>query len=166
MCKINNLISKLELAPHIEGGYYKEDYRSPHTVSDSIIGKQGKEKRNLATTCYYLLTHKDRNIFHRVKSEEIWIFLGGGTIELYEICEETKTLSKTSLGSDILNGELLKYNIKANTWFGALPKKGISFSLISCIVCPGFDFKDWERGNRDYLTSICPSAKNLIQSLT
>jgi len=76
----SKLIQELNLQPHPEGGYYKETYRGePRIKLDN-----GKE-RNSSTAIYYMLTNEDKSHFHKVLSDEIWLFHQGETIIIYEI---------------------------------------------------------------------------------
>jgi predicted cupin superfamily sugar epimerase len=62
---------------------------------------------------------------------------------------------ETLLGQDILNGERVQYLVKGNTWFGCYPQAGTTFSFVGCTVSPGFEFRDFELGNRCCTISGC-----------
>lgn len=156
------IISKYELQPHIEGGYFKEDFKS-----DIIIPKEftNNTKRSLATTCYYLLTHADRSIFHKLTSDEIWNFYCGGPIDIFEI-DAQGVLKKTTLGADMAEGQKFKHLVKRNTWFGALPQPQTLYTFLGCCVFPGFEFDDWEKGNPVFLKQLSPDSTEIIDLLT
>ncbi len=46
-------ISKLELQPHPEGGFYKQTYRSNDEISDKEVSSQFDDKRFLYTSIYF-----------------------------------------------------------------------------------------------------------------
>mmetsp|Transcript_6155 Transcript_6155/g.7963 ORF Transcript_6155/g.7963 Transcript_6155/m.7963 type:complete len:94 (+) Transcript_6155:302-583(+) len=76
----------------------------------------------------------------------------------------------TVLGNDILNEDTLsqqvQYVVKANTWFGAFPNEGSSYSFVGCTVAPGFKFRDFEIGSRAALLSEFPHDHEIIIKLT
>lgn len=157
--EVEELIKLYDLQPHIEGGYFREDFKSEQTLSTP----QGT--RSFLTTCYYLLTEGSRSIFHKLTSDEIWNFCLGGPVDLYEI-DETGRLTVTTMSQDIRKGHTFKHLVKCNTWFGAVPQKGTDFAFFACYVYPGFEFTDWEQGDPEILKALCPSASDIIDRLT
>lgn len=153
------LIKTLNLIPHPEGGYYSETYRA-----NEIILNSEKKKRNLLTTIYYLLKDNDKSMFHRIKSDEMWFFHQGKPLEIvYIIKGEVKTII---LGNEIKRGEVPQLLIPANTWFGAKIKDETGYSLVSCIVSPGFDFEDFELAKREDLIKEYSELKETIELFT
>lgn len=136
---IEKLISKLQLEAHPEGGYYKEIYRNERSFNPE--GFDGE--RSLGTSIYFLLIENQSSALHRIKSDEIWYYHLGGTLEIIEQ-DDSGTETRTRLGCDLENGDQLQYVVKAGKWFGAQPLKGSGFCLVGCQVSPGFDFKDFE----------------------
>ena len=155
---MNNLspqevIATLNLAPHPEGGFYKETYRSTGTIGENSLPDNMVGYRTYGTSIHYLLRSTDFSAFHRIKSDEIWNFNAGDALEIFEIDSEGKLIS-TILGSDIKNGEVLTHVVVANRWFAARPlASGINkgYSLVTCIVAPGFDPQDFEMANASIL---------------
>lgn len=154
-----NLIQKLELQPHPEGGWYRETYRSAETMTN----KNG-EKRNVCTAIYFLLEGNDKSHFHRIQSDETWFFHCGEALEILMI--EGSNLRKVLLGNDILKGEMPQVTVPAQTWFAASIKTEAGFSLVSCTVAPGFDFADFELGKRETLLIQFPGLGEVITSFT
>jgi predicted cupin superfamily sugar epimerase len=72
-----NIIDKLKLIRHPEGGFYKETYRSDH-----VIVNDKNEDRNFSTAIYYLLEMKTDLVFHRIQSDELWFFHLGEPLEI------------------------------------------------------------------------------------
>lgn len=160
---VEEIIAKLDLQPHIEGGYFREDFKSDIMLPGDLLDKEGN--RSIITTCYYLLSQGQKSIFHKMTSEEIWYFCSGGPIELFEISEEG-VLKKTVLGPEISKGQHPKVHIHKNTWFAASPCKKTEYALMSCVVFPGFEFVDWEQGDPVYLKKISPDSADIIDLLT
>ena len=132
-------IQHLQLIPHPEGGYYKEIYRSQLEIS--VEGFD--DLRSISTSIYFLLEKGQESALHRIKSDEIWFFQDGDSIEIFELDEHNAEVI-TLLGKNIIRGEVLQYVVKAGRWFGSRLKPDSSFCLVACQVSPGFDFRDFE----------------------
>jgi predicted cupin superfamily sugar epimerase len=143
-------IKELNLLPHPEGGFYRETYRSP----EEIIAPGFEGKRNVSTAIYFLLEEKNKSHFHRIKSDELWFFHEGETLEI--LCLSKKGMTSVLLGKNIRKGEKLQVLISAGTWFGARIKNETGYSLVSCTVAPGFDFKDFEMATHEILKKEFP----------
>ena len=143
------IVKQLDMSTHPEGGFFKETYRALGTIGENSLPDNMVGYRRYATSIHYLLRSKDFSAFHRIKSDEIWHFHAGDTLEIYEIDEDGK-LIVTALGSNIQAGEALTYVVSANRWFAARPKKDggdVGYCLVSCNVAPGFDPQDFEMAN-------------------
>lgn len=154
-----NLIQKLQLLPHPEGGWYRETYRSTETMTN----KNGT-KRNVCTAIYFLLEEKSKSHFHRIESDETWFFHSGEPLEIKMI--ENGQIQTILLGNNILKGEIPQFVIPAQTWFAAKIKTGTGYSLVSCTVAPGFDFADFELAERKKLITEFSELKEIIRELT
>jgi predicted cupin superfamily sugar epimerase len=132
-------VDLLQMNPHPEGGFYKECFRSKEELN--FYGFEGT--RSLSTSIYFLLEQGQTSSLHRIKSDEIWYFHDGQTLEIIELDESGNELI-TRLGQNILDGDVLQHVVSAGRWFGARPSEGASFCLVGCQVSPGFDFKDFE----------------------
>ena len=155
----DDLIKKLNLLPHPEGGYYREKYRSEQSVS--FNGKV----RNAGTAIYFLLKDSEISHFHRVASDELWLFHQGQSIELY-VLTKTGELEIHNLGNDLEKDELPQIVVKAGNWFAAKLKNEEGYSLVSCIVTPGFEFSDFELAKKDNLLSQFPEYDKVINKLS
>ena len=145
-----------------EGGYYKETYRSDKTI---ILPSETDGERSISTSIYYLLDGTQFSAFHRLKSDEIWHFYIGSSITLY-IINKMENLSEVKLGSNIEKGELFQIQIRAESWFAATVNDISSYALIGCTVSPGFDYLDFELGDRKKLIERYPQHKSIIEKLT
>lgn len=158
---VEEIIEKYDLEPHVEGGYFKEDFKSEIILPNEVT-KKGK--RSLITSCYYLIPQGERSIFHKLTSDEIWNFHVGGPVDVYEI-NDKGNLTITTLGPDIHLGQSIKHFVKKGTWFGVLPHPGTDYAFFTAIVAPGFEFDDWEKGDPKFLKNLCPEASKIIERL-
>src|SRR5690242_12127219 len=111
-------IDKLELESHIEGGAFKEIFRSAHVLPQNALTEQHNDDRNAMTSIYFLLQHGDFSAFHRIASDEIWHFYDGSPLCVYEITSDG-ILTKHLLGKDVESGQQPVVIIKAGSWFGS-----------------------------------------------
>ncbi len=122
------LIARLDLAPHPEGGWYRETWR----------GALGPDGRATGTAIHFLLEAGQRSHWHRVDAEEIWLWHAGSALDLSIAATEADAPATHRLGADILAGEAPQYRVPAHHWQAACATRG--WALVSCIVVPGFDF--------------------------
>ena len=102
--------------------------------------------------------------FHRLKSDEMWYYHAGNSLTIYIISPTGELITK-QLGLDIANGESPQILVPKNYIFGsAMNNKG--FSLVGCMVSPGFEFSDFELFERDFLLTTYPAHKEIITRLT
>ncbi|KAJ1447234.1 RmlC-like cupin domain-containing protein [Pelagophyceae sp. CCMP2097] len=149
-----------DLAPHPEGGFYKETYRA----AERVVGAGGRN-RSAATSIHFLITPGSVSRIHRVAADEIWNFHLGGPMTVVEL--SGRGAVTTSLGSDVLGGvQQVQHVVKAGTWFGSFPDAGTAFTFVGCTVSPGFEFEDFELGSRAKLLEDFPDARELIIKLT
>ncbi len=159
------LVNELGLLPHPEGGYYKETYRSEAQIALNALPSGFKGDRSISTAIYFLIEKQNFSALHKIKSDETWHFYSGDALEVIEL-NDLGELKKTVVGSDLSNGELFQYTVKANVWFGSRVKSGGEFSLVGCTVAPGFDFEDFEMASREKLSLQFPHHKRIIEELT
>jgi len=171
MRKINKtaktLINELELEPHPEGGLYKQTYRSKDTITPPK--RFGGNTRSVSTTIFYLLEGGDFSAWHRINSDETWHYNAGCSLTLYIIGEDRK-LKRIILGNPMNEKEAVyHYCIAHSQWFCAVPNDPASFTLATCTVSPGFEFRDFEMGDRKTLLfdySQDEAIKDLILKFT
>lgn len=165
MNQANFWIDKLQLKPHPEGGYYNETYRSDFYISEDNLAHTHGGKRRSGTLIYFLLKDEDVSKFHRLKSDEIWIYQLGVSIIIHIILPNGE-LQSVILGKDIERGEKLQVVVPANSWFAAELSSEHSFSLLSCMVTPGFIFNDFELAKQEQLLKEYPQYSYLIINLS
>jgi predicted cupin superfamily sugar epimerase len=128
------LADVLDLAPHPEGGWYRQTWVSPETVT-----LPDGRARPTATLIYFLLPAGESSAWHRVTSDEIWLAHSGSvTLELGGSAAAPAVVV-TSLVVDSAAPQGL---VPAGTWQRTVPSA--SDALVSCLVSPGFDFADFE----------------------
>lgn len=154
-------INKLGLTKHVEGGSFKETYRSNFEINKQNLPNDFTGNRNLSTGIYFLLEHGQFSAFHKILSDEMWHFYYGQTLTVYEI-EPNGNLITHKLGTDLDKGETFQCVIKAGNWFGSRCEEPNGFSLVGCTVSPGFDFADFELANKEILTQQYPHLAELI----
>lgn len=158
-------IQKLQLISHIEGGAYRELYRSPLTAPVDILPAAFQGDRNFCTGIYFLLQQGQFSAFHKIASDEQWHFYYGDPLIVYEI-DRHGSLIQHHLGADIEKGQSFHCTITAGNWFASRVAAGSEYALAGCSVSPGFDFADFELANREQLTSTYPQHSKLIAELT
>jgi hypothetical protein len=163
--KILELITKLKLSPHPEGGFYKETYRSEGEISEESLGEKYTGSRNHATSIYFLLTSDTFSAFHRIRQDEIWHFYVGSPLHLHVINPEGE-YSQTIVGNDVLNNHTPQIVVTGGSWFAANVIDENSYSLVGCTVSPGFDFLDFDLAKRKELINTFPQHNKIITDLT
>ncbi len=159
------IIKLLDLVRHPEGGWYRETYRSAEVLPAEHLPARFGGERSLGTAIYFLLERGDFSALHRIKSDEIWHFHAGAPLTVHVIAPngEHRTLK---LGPDIAACERFQAILPAGCWFGAEAAGPVPYSLVGCTVSPGFDFADFELGDRNELLRSYPAHSEIIRRLT
>lgn len=158
-------IRKLGLTPHPEGGHYLETYRAAGSIPASGLPRSFGGTRSFSTAICFLLQGKQRSKLHRIKSDEIWHFYCGTTVVLHILGGKGRCL-QVRLGRSPRKGEVFQAVVPAGCWFGAKLVNGHSYALVGCTVAPGFDFRDFELGDRELLFRRYPQHRRAIEDLT
>ncbi len=156
--RIQELIEKLNLQPHPEGGFYSETYRS----EESLLTDRGE--RNLTTAIFFLLRSQDVSHFHRIKSDELWFWHEGSPLSVHILGKNGHEILKLGPVDEL--GSIPQQLVKANSIFGSTVDHPDSFALVSCVVAPGFDFRDFELFPTEELLALYPSHSDIIRKLT
>lgn len=160
----NELINLLKLVKHPEGGWYCETYRSEDVIQAAALPDRFSGDRPVCTAIYFLLQSGDISALHRIKSDEMWHFYSGEPLIVHVLTPQGGYY-QLSLGSNIIAGESFQCVVPADCWFGA-EVSGVGYSLVGCTVAPGFDFADFEMGDRDDLLKEFPNHKEIVQRFT
>lgn len=165
MEKAEYWIEKLKLQAHPEGGFFRETYRSAQIINKESLPDAYKGSRASATSIYFLLRSGEVSVFHRIASDEMWYFHAGNPVQIHFITTRGELKSEI-LGNAISEKQQVQVLIPGGTIFGAEVVGQSGFSLMGCMVTPGFDFQDFEMLSREKLLSTFPQHKNIILRLT
>jgi predicted cupin superfamily sugar epimerase len=157
---LRRMVELLGLEPHPEGGFFRETFRSRHSLSAS--GERGV--RSASTAIYFLLPAGAFSTFHRIQgSDEIWHHYGGDAVEIHTIAEDGEHRANV-LGGCLEEGEQPQILVTAGT-LQASVARGPRAALCGCTVTPGFDFADFAMPSRDELLLRFPRHADLIRRL-
>ena len=158
-------IESLQLQPHPEGGYYRETYRSPESITRQSLPPRFSGDRAFSTAIYYLLQGNDFSALHRIKQDEVLHFYDGTSL-IISVIDLAGELSTVLLGRDVKSGEVPQAVIQAGCIFGSRVANPGSYALVGCTVAPGFDFADFEILTRQELLDSYPRHRVIIEQLT
>ncbi|MCA9414960.1 MAG: cupin domain-containing protein [Candidatus Omnitrophica bacterium] len=166
MDRIEQIIQKLGLEPHpTEGGFFVETYRSEDVLPKEALPGRYPSDRNCSTAIYYLLKPGTFSEMHRLPTDEIFHFYLGDPVTMLQLFPDGS--SKTIvIGNDVLSGERPQVVVPKGVWQGTCLSEGGEFALLGCTVSPGFDFEDYESGNREKLIREYPDQEEMIARLT
>lgn len=148
---MKELIERLGLLPHPEGGWYRETYRAARTLPGT--------SRSVSTAILYLLGTGERSRLHRIDADELWHFYGGDPLQVIELVRDAPARVH------LLSVDAPQVVIPAGSWFGAMPAPGSRWTLCGCTVSPGFEFSAFELGESARLLGEFPLAKTQILAL-
>jgi hypothetical protein len=161
------LIAALDLKPlGVEGGYYRETYRSELVLPASAIDSGYGASRAASTAIYYLLTPNTFSAMHRLPGDEIYHFYLGDPVELLLLNPANGEGNRFALGSDIGGGLLPQFVVPGQTWQGSCLMPGGRVALLGTTMAPGFDFADYDGGDRNRLVAEFPAFSERICRLT
>jgi len=158
-------VKALDLSRHPEGGYYRRTYESVEQFPRASLPARFSGDRPMATAVYYLLEGHDFSALHRIKSDEIWSFYAGSPLRL-TVLEPGGSLNRLLLGSAPEAGQSFQHVVRSGCWFGAEVIEAGSYSLVGCVVAPGFAFEDFELADRARLIAAYPLHRAVIERLT
>lgn len=132
MDSAGKLIEQLGLAPHPEGGWYRETWR----------GDPGPDGRAQGTAIVFLLRAGEASHWHKVDAAELWLWQAGDPLELRLAAGEAGPVRSVILGADVGAGQQLQGLVAPHEWQAARPRGAgkHGYCLVSCVVVPGFDF--------------------------
>ena len=165
MITADELRALLHLEPHPEGGYFVETYRSDESIPGGSLPDRYLKARSLGTAIYYLLTPDTFSSMHRLNSDEAFHFYMGDPVEMLQLHPDGSGTVLT-LGTDIVAGMRPQVIVPRGVWQGARLLSGGRFALLGTTVSPGFEFQDYESGQRDRLIDSYPQFREQISALT
>jgi uncharacterized protein len=133
-----DVIALLELAPHPEGGHFRQTFRDD----------RGDGARAASTAIYYVLAAGEVSRWHRVDAAEVWHWYAGAALELAVAAPAGAPARIIRLGSDLALGERPQAVVPTGHWQSA--KSLGAWTLVGCTVAPGFEFKGFELAPDDF----------------
>jgi predicted cupin superfamily sugar epimerase len=125
-----DIIQRLELTPHPEGGWYRETWRA-----EAADGRRGA-----GTSILFLLEPGQSSHWHRVDASELWLHHAGGALTLRTV--RGGAVLETRLGPDLLAGDELQAVVRPGEWQAAQAHD--RWVLVACVVAPAFEFAGFE----------------------
>ena len=156
----------LGLVPHErEGGFFAETYRARERVAATILEPGRAGERALATAIYYLLTPETFSALHRLRSDEMFHFYLGDPAEMLQLHPGGGGRVHV-MGTDVAAGMRPQVLVPRGVWQGTRLVTGGRLALLGTTVSPGFDFADYEHGDRVALLAAYPAFAEWIAALT
>lgn len=141
MTELPDWIRRLDLAPHPEGGFFRETWRSDLTLDKSVLPPGYSGGRSAGTAILFVLMPEQQSAWHTVRSAELWFHHRGSPL-LLEVGPDIDHATTHVLGPDIASGEHPQLLVPPGYWQRARPRDPEP-ALVSCVVVPGFDFTDF-----------------------
>jgi uncharacterized protein len=126
-----DIIARLDLKPHPEGGHYRETFRDISVDADG---------RSRSTAIYFLLARGERSHWHRIDAVETWHYYAGAALTLRIADESGKR--NIRLGANLAAGEIPQAIVPPHAWQAA--ESNGDWTLVGCTVAPGFEFAKFE----------------------
>lgn len=160
------VIELLDLEPHPrEGGYFRETYRTRQRFPAEQLAATHGGPRAWHTAIYFLITPESFSRMHRVAGDELFHHYLGDAVELLLLMPggDARTVR---LGTDLARGARPQVLAPGGVWQGARLAAGGRFALLGTTMTPGFDYADYEDGDRRALVSAYPQERARIEALT
>lgn len=162
---LQTLVTQLELAPHPEGGWFRETWRAAETIPADALPKRFSGPRAHGTAILFLLEGGQFSALHRIAADEVWCFHLGAPLIVHVLHEDGRR-EDLVLGHDVAAGQRVQAVVPHGAFFGARLAGAEGFALVSCTVAPGFDFADFAMPTRAELTARYPEHAALVAALT
>lgn len=161
-----DLIALLNLKPlPREGGYFRETYRSAERIPSAALPPRYGTDKSVKTAIYYLLTPETFSALHRLPTDEVFHYYLGDPVHMLQLWPDGSGRIET-LGSDVFGGQQPQIVVPRGVWQGSRLVPGGAFALLGTTMAPGFDFTDYEAGEREQLSIHYPAHTDLIRQLT
>lgn len=161
---VQQIVERLGLEPHPEGGWFREAYRASDQVRHPAL-PAGDAARPAGTAIYYLLPAGEFSAFHRVThSDELWHLYAGDPLELHVIRPDG-SYDIHLLTADLTAGAPMAV-VEAGCWQAARVADGGAWSLCGCTVAPGFTYADFELAEAETLIASFPQQEAVIRRFT
>jgi predicted cupin superfamily sugar epimerase len=160
----------LRLDPHPrEGGWFRQTWRAQEPIPPDALPSRYVAARDAGraagTAIYYLLEPNTFSEMHRLASDEVFHFYLGDPVEMLQLWPDG-TGRRMVLGKDLAGDELPQTTVPHGIWQGSRLIPGGQVALMGCTVSPGFEYADYESGNRAELMLGWPEWAEFIHYLT
>jgi len=132
------VVSALGMRAHPEGGWYVETWRASSAGGERPSG----------SAILYLLAAGERSYWHRVDAAEVWQFSAGDPLELRVWSQGDEAVATYALGGEVTSGQVAQVVVPAGAWQAARTLG--PWTLVGCIVVPGFEFAGFELAPPDW----------------
>ncbi|GMH03582.1 hypothetical protein Nepgr_005421 [Nepenthes gracilis] len=185
MLSASEIVQRLNLKPHPDGGFYSETFRDNSIfLSKSQLPSQYKVDRAVSSSIYFLLPSGSVACLHRIPCAETFHYYMGEPITVMEVNERDGQVKLTCVGPNVLENQQPQYTVPPYVWFGSFPTKDVTmssdglrieiaardaesfYSLVGVTCAPAFQYEDSELAKRSDLIARFPSYKSLISLLT
>ncbi len=133
------VIALLDLKPHPEGGHFRETFRDTRKIT---------ETRAASSAIYFLLARGQRSCWHRIDAVEMWHYYAGAPLELQVAQGTSGTVTRFTLGPDLLAGARPQVIVPAQAWQSA--ESLGDWTLVGCTVAPAFEFSGFEAAGEEW----------------
>lgn len=136
MMTADEIIATLNLAPHPEGGHYRQTWAAQNTIGGP--DDRPPNDRPTATCIYFLLREGEASHWHRVDAAELWLYHAGAPLILSLAATDTGPATDHVLGPDLASGAQPQLIVPEDHW--QMARSTADWTLVSCVVSPGFTF--------------------------
>ena len=126
------IIALLDLAPHPEGGHYRQTWEASAAPGERAAG----------TAIYFLLAAGEVSHWHRVDAAELWHHYAGAPLDLSIAETASGPAVSRVLGPDLAAGARPQLVVPEGHWQAA--RSLGAWTLVGCTVSPGFRFEGFE----------------------
>lgn len=170
--EIEQLVKRYNLVAHPEGGYFSQWYASELALSKDLDSRwEAGSTRSAGTAIHYLCPAGQRSALHSILADELWFWHAGGPLVVVELQSPATpgadaVVKQTVLGpvGAAAGGERAEqaatctHVVRGGTLFGAYCPPGSAYALVSCVVAPGFDYRDWAMPTAEEMRAAYPGA--------
>jgi len=152
-------------ALELEGGFFRETYRSRWQVPQEQLPEGVQGARSIGTAIYYMITPETFSTLHRLPGAEIFHFYLGDPAVMLQLHPDGEAKTVT-LGHDLAVGHQPQVVVRGGVWQGCKLAPGGAWALMGTTMSPGFDYADYETGRREELIAQYPESAQAIREYT
>lgn len=149
--QVEQLIERLQLSPHPEGGWFRRTWTAPVEPDDTGSGAaevDGPGRRAMGSSILYLLPVDGASQWHRIDAHELWTHAAGAAVRLETWLDGGSRRGRHTLGHDVLAGDEPQVVVPPGAWQRARSRG--EWSLVVCAVVPEFRDAGFELADPDW----------------